>query len=231
MRPSCMGLKPWPEVRIAFLDGGDKGDLPWLDEDELGLGGGDLGDLRDGDVGAVVVDLDLVEHMDAGATGAGGEKVGAEVVDGLFHAGFQLRVNVLECDDGGHCRCHRVHVLKRGGAGIHSKPLVVYRDARRRQASCRSLSFLAKQKRKRFSPTGLPGRKKAEPATEATPVRARRSRDLAAALRADEWAGVREDVVGAVGDVGGEAGGEERVDEHGALAEVVGGELGVEGGR
>src|ERR1035438_6349533 len=47
-------------------------------------------------------------------------------------------------------------------------------------ASSRSWSILAKQKRSRFSP--WPGRKKAEPATAATPVTASRWRAFSAAV-------------------------------------------------
>src|SRR6185437_5618652 len=51
---------------------------------------------------------------------------------------------------------------------------------RRAHASARSASFLAKQKRSRSSP--LPGRKKADPATAATPTFASSARAFSAAV-------------------------------------------------
>ena len=101
------GVEARSAVRMAFSIGGDEGDLPGRDEDELRLGRGDLRDLGDGRVGAVVVHLDLVEHVNVGAAGAGGEEVGAEVLDGLFHARLQLRVHGLQRRIACHGGCHR----------------------------------------------------------------------------------------------------------------------------
>ena len=88
----------------GLFDGADQGILPGLDEDELRLGGGDLGDLGDRGLGAVVVDLDLVEHVDGGAAGADAEQIGAEVFDGLVHARFEAFVHAFESYDVDHCR-------------------------------------------------------------------------------------------------------------------------------
>ena len=43
---------------------------------------------------AVVVDADLVEHLDIGAAGARGGEVDAEIVDRLFHAGLDEVLSV-----------------------------------------------------------------------------------------------------------------------------------------
>ena len=68
----------------------EDGRVPGRDEDQLRLGRGDLRHLVDGRVRAVVVHLDLVEHVHAGAAGARGGQVGLEVGDGLVHAPLEV---------------------------------------------------------------------------------------------------------------------------------------------
>ena len=71
---------------MAFSISLQDGRVPGRDENQLRLGRGNLRELADGRVRAVVVHLDLVEHVHAGAAGAGGGQVGLEGGDGLVHA-------------------------------------------------------------------------------------------------------------------------------------------------
>ena len=94
------------EAEIGGLDGLlnllEDGGVPGRDEDELRLGRGDLRHLVDGRVRAVVVHLDLVEHVHAGAAGARGGQVGLEVGDCLIHAPLEVAVEVFERRIAGH---------------------------------------------------------------------------------------------------------------------------------
>ena len=105
--PSEMGI----EAEVGGLDGlfdfFEDSRVPGRDEDELRLGRGELRELADGRGGAVVVDLDLVEHVDAGAAGAGGGQVGLEAGDRLIHAPLEVGGKFFERRNSGHCRdCH-----------------------------------------------------------------------------------------------------------------------------
>jgi len=92
-----------------LFDFGDEACVPGRDDDEVGVGSGDLADLVEGGGGAVVVDFDLVEHVDGGAAGADGAEVGLEIGDGLVHAGAELGVVGFEsgnAGDEGWCHGH-----------------------------------------------------------------------------------------------------------------------------
>ena len=81
----------------------DDGGVPGRDEDLLRLGGGDLRQLADRGVGAVVVDLDLVEHVHAGPARARGGQVGLECGHRLVHAPLQVTGEFFERRNSGHC--------------------------------------------------------------------------------------------------------------------------------
>jgi len=84
------------------------------DDDELRLWRTELRELIDGGGRAVVVHLDLVEHVDAGAAGAGGGQAGLEGGYRAVHAAAEIGVEFFERRNTGHDRdCHRVrpHLL------------------------------------------------------------------------------------------------------------------------
>ena len=76
--------------------------VPGRDQDQLRLGRRNLRQLADWGVGAVVVDLDLVEHVDAGPASARGGQVGLEGGYGAVHAVPQVSAEFLERRNAGH---------------------------------------------------------------------------------------------------------------------------------
>ena len=93
--PSDWGLKPEIGGLDGLLDFLQDAGVPGRDQDQLRLGRGDLRQLADGGVGAVVVHLDLVEHVHAGAAGARGGQAGLEGGHGLIHPPLEVDVRVL----------------------------------------------------------------------------------------------------------------------------------------
>ena len=94
------------EAEIGDADGLfdflEDGGVPGRNEDHLRLGRGDLSELADGGLGAVVVHLDLVEHVDAGPARARGGQVGLEGGNGAVHATPEVGVDFLERRNTGH---------------------------------------------------------------------------------------------------------------------------------
>ena len=97
-----MGIEAEIGDADGLLDLLEDGGVPGRDDDELRLGRGDLGELADGGGRAVVVHLDLVEHVDAGAAGAGGGQTGLEGGYGAVHAAAEVGVEFLERRNAGH---------------------------------------------------------------------------------------------------------------------------------
>ena len=84
------------------------GGVPGCNQNQLRLGRRNLRQLADGGLRAVVVHLDLVEHMHAGPAGARRGQVGLEGGHGLVHPPPEAGIEFLERRNSGHNRdCHR----------------------------------------------------------------------------------------------------------------------------
>ena len=87
---------------MAFSMRAERTGIEGLHGDELRLRSVHLRDLVERHQGAVVLDLDAVQHVHRGAAGAHGGHFLAEVLDRLVHAGLELGEQILERGIRGH---------------------------------------------------------------------------------------------------------------------------------
>jgi hypothetical protein len=75
----------------GLFDGGEGGGVVGFDDDQAGLGGADEGHLVEAGLGAVALDVDLVDEAGGGLAGAEAGESLVEVLEGLFHfvVGFE----------------------------------------------------------------------------------------------------------------------------------------------
>ena len=110
----AVGLRVQTEVGglQGLLNLFEDGWVPGRDDDQLRFRRGQLRELADGRVRAVVVDLDLVKHVHAGAPGAGGGQAGLEGSHCLVHAPLEVARESFKCRIAIHVRCHRCSLTR-----------------------------------------------------------------------------------------------------------------------